>query len=117
MKSENYELIVNALRQNAGKTPLSAQNPRLIAVSKGQPWEKINDLWDRGQRVFGENRWQEAFARWSEVRSQKSELELHFIGPLQTNKVPEVVNFFDCIHSVDRPKLADALAKEGCTLP
>ena len=84
----------------------------LVAVSKQQPDEKIDAALDAGQRVFGENRVQEAISRWEHRRADYPDLILHLIGPLQTNKVAEAVALFDVIEVVDREKLAAALAKE-----
>lgn len=84
----------------------------LIAVSKGHDQEAIGTVIAAGQRVFGENRVQEAQSKWPELRQRHPGLELHMIGPLQTNKVREAVALFDVIHSLDRPKLADSLAAE-----
>ncbi len=81
----------------------------LTAVSKQQPWERIEPILAAGQAVFGENRVQEAMERWSDHRAG---IELHLIGPLQTNKVKEAVAFFDVIESLDREKLAAALSAE-----
>jgi len=80
----------------------------LVAVSKQQPWEAIQPVLDAGQRVFGENRVQEAMGRWS---GRAAGLTLHLIGPLQTNKAKEAVGFFDVIESLDREKLARVLAE------
>jgi len=82
----------------------------LIAVSKGQFDVRIDDALTAGQRVFGENRVQEAQSHWAERRARQTGLELHLIGPLQTNKVRDAVELFDVIQTVDRPKLADRLA-------
>jgi len=79
----------------------------LVAVSKTQPWEHIAPVLAAGQKVFGENRVQEAMERWGQRREG---LELRLIGPLQTNKVREAVDFFDVIETLDREKLARALA-------
>ena len=84
----------------------------LVAVSKRQPEVKINAALDAGQRVFGENRVQEASQRWTDRRLVYSDLTLHLIGPLQTNKTAEAVALFDVIEVVDREKIAGALAKE-----
>lgn len=81
----------------------------LVAVSKTQPWEHIAPVLDAGQKVFGENRVQEAIERWGDRREG---LELRLIGPLQTNKAREAVAFFDVIETVDREKLARVLAEE-----
>jgi PLP dependent protein len=81
----------------------------LVAVSKTQPWEHIAPVLEAGQKVFGENRVQEAMERWGDRRQS---LELRLIGPLQTNKAREAVAFFDVIETVDREKLARVLADE-----
>lgn len=84
----------------------------LIAVSKTFDAEAITPVIKAGQRVFGENRVQEAKAKWPALMNAHSELDLHLIGPLQSNKAREAVALFDAIHSVDRPSLCQALAKE-----
>lgn len=95
--------------------------PVLVAVTKTQPEAAIADILATGQRVFGENRVQEAEARWAGRRGAYPDLELHLIGPLQTNKAEDAVRLFDVIETVDRPKLVDALvkamAKVGRALP
>jgi pyridoxal phosphate enzyme (YggS family) len=88
----------------SGRDPASVA---LVAVSKQQPWEAIAPVLAAGQRRFGENRVQEAQARW---RDRREGLELRLIGPLQTNKVADAVALFDVIETLDRPKLARALA-------
>lgn len=85
----------------------------LTAVSKTQPPEAIDAALAAGQRVFGENRVQEAQARWSDRRAGLAGLELRLIGPLQSNKAADAVALFDVIETLDRPKLADALAVAG----
>ena len=85
---------------------------RLVAVSKTVDEAGIREALDAGQRLFGENRVQEALAKFPALKSEYPDLELHLIGPLQTNKVKEAVALFDVIQSLDRPKLADALATE-----
>jgi pyridoxal phosphate enzyme (YggS family) len=89
----------------------------LVAVSKVQPEERIEAMLASGQRVYGENRVQEAKARWGEHRLAYPDLELRLIGPLQSNKAREAVEFFDVIETLDRPKLAreiaDAMAATG----
>ena len=83
----------------------------LVAVSKTQPVEAIDELIVQGQRVFGENRVQEAQAKWPPLREANSNVSLHLIGQLQSNKAAEAVALFDCIHSLDRPSLLTALAR------
>jgi pyridoxal phosphate enzyme (YggS family) len=85
---------------------------RLVAVSKTVDEAGIREALDAGQRLFGENRVQEAQSKFPVLKSEYPDLELHLIGPLQTNKVKEAVALFDCVQSLDRPKLADALAAE-----
>jgi len=89
-----------------------ATSTTLIAVSKSHGQERIRPLLEAGQRIFGENRVQEAKAKWPDLRREYPDIELHLIGPLQSNKVREAVELFDAIHSLDRPKLAKALAAE-----
>src|SRR6476660_9689421 len=89
-----------------------AASVTLIAVSKTFPPEAIEPVIAAGQRVFGENRVQEAKAKWPALRDAHPDIELHLIGPLQSNKAKDAVALFDAIHSVDRPSLAEALAKE-----
>jgi len=84
----------------------------LIAVSKTFGAEAIEPVIAAGQRVFGENRVQEAKAKWPPLRAAHPGIALHLIGPLQSNKAKEAVALFDAIHSVDRPSIAEALAKE-----
>jgi pyridoxal phosphate enzyme (YggS family) len=93
--------------QAAGRAPADVT---LVAVSKQQPWEAIAPVLAAGQTTFGENRVQEAMARWS---GKADGLTLHLIGPLQTNKAKEAVGFFDVIESLDREKLARVLADEA----
>ena len=83
----------------------------LVAVSKTQPVEAIDALIVEGQRVFGENRVQEAAAKWPALREATPDVALHLVGQLQSNKASEAVALFDCIHSLDRPGLLNALAK------
>ncbi|HEY7997791.1 MAG TPA: YggS family pyridoxal phosphate-dependent enzyme [Pseudolabrys sp.] len=84
----------------------------LVAVSKTFGPERIEPVINGGQRVFGENRVQEAKAKWPALLAKSPSLALHLIGPLQSNKAKEAVALFDAIHSVDRPSLCEALAKE-----
>jgi len=83
----------------------------LIAVSKTHAAERIEPLLEAGHRVFGENRVQEAQAKWPDLRERFPDAELHLIGQLQSNKAEDAVELFDCIHSLDRASLLKALAK------
>ncbi|BBU61159.1 YggS family pyridoxal phosphate enzyme [Methylosinus sp. C49] len=84
----------------------------LVCVTKTFPAEAAVPLLEAGHRVYGENKVQEARAKWGELRQRFSGVELHLIGPLQSNKTREAVETFDVIESVDRPKIAEALAEE-----
>ncbi len=84
----------------------------LVAVSKTHPAEMVQEALDAGHRVFGENRVQEAKAKFPALRAAFPDLRLHLIGPLQTNKVRDAVALFDVIETIDRPKLARAVADE-----
>lgn len=84
----------------------------LVCVTKTFPAEAAVPLLEAGHRVYGENKVQEARAKWGELRQRFSGVELHLIGPLQSNKTREAVETFDVIESVDRPKIAEALAAE-----
>lgn len=83
----------------------------LLAVSKVQPLERVEAVLEQGHRVFGENRVQEAAGKWPDFKARFDGVELHLIGPLQTNKVRQAFDLFDVIHSVDRPKLANTIAR------
>ena len=93
----------------AGREPAAVT---LVAVSKTHGADKVQELLDAGQRVFGENRVQEAEEKFPALKAKYPDLELHLIGPLQTNKAREAVALFDVIQSVDRERLAATLAKE-----
>jgi pyridoxal phosphate enzyme (YggS family) len=84
----------------------------LVAISKMFGADAIVPVIAAGQRVFGENRVQEAKAKWPALKARHPDIELHLVGPLQSNKAKDAVALFDAIHSVDRPSLAEALAKE-----
>jgi pyridoxal phosphate enzyme (YggS family) len=105
---------IAAAARRAGRDPGAID---LIAVSKTQPSERIEEAIAAGQRAFGENRVQEAAAKFPALKAGHTDLRLHLIGPLQTNKAREAVRLFDAIETLDRPRLAEALAiameKEG----
>ena len=89
----------------------SIGSTKLIAVSKVQPVERIKSVLDAGHRVFGENRIQEAQSKWPAFKEQYEDVELHIIGPLQTNKTRAAMEIADSIHTLDRPKLAKNIAR------
>ena len=94
--------------QKAGRDPGSV---KLIAISKVQPNARVEAVLADGHRVFGENRVQEAHGKWPDFQERFSGVELHLVGPLQTNKARQALELFDVIHSLDRPKLAGTLAR------
>lgn len=112
MLDESFDLVKSQIIAAKQAAPGSAENVQLVAVSKQQPDEKITAALATGHRLFGENRVQEAKERWQERRADYPDLRLHLIGPLQSNKAADAVALFDVIESVDRPKIAAALAKE-----
>ena len=109
---EQLAFVRGEIRKAALGNHRSPDDVTLIAVSKTFPAEAILPVLDAGQRVFGENRVQEAKAKWPDLRARYTDVELHLIGPLQSNKAKEAVMLFDAIHTVDRPKIAEALAAE-----
>jgi PLP dependent protein len=100
---------IEAAALEAGRDPAGVQ---LIAVSKTFGAEDILPVVEAGQRVFGENRVQEAKGKWPAPRERFPDIELHLIGPLQSNKARDAVALFDAIQTIDRPKIADAVAAE-----
>jgi pyridoxal phosphate enzyme (YggS family) len=104
--------IVARIETVRKKAVAPAARTTLVAVTKTHPAEAIRPVLDAGHRVFGENRVQEAKGKWPALREAYPGIELHLIGPLQTNKVKEAVALFDVIETLDRPKLADALKAE-----
>jgi len=107
-----YDLLKNRMKNAHERFEPEAKFPQLVAVSKTLPVEKITPLLDLGHRIFGENRVQEATGKWPELLEKYPGVELHLIGPLQTNKVREALKIFDVVQSLDREKLARALSLE-----
>ncbi len=110
--SANLEEINAKIAGAASRAGRSANDVSLVAVSKVQPFARVEAACLAGHRLFGENRVQEAMERWPSLRERFPDLKLHLIGPLQTNKAADAVAFFDVIETVDRPKLAAALRRE-----
>ncbi|WP_295557387.1 YggS family pyridoxal phosphate-dependent enzyme [uncultured Hyphomicrobium sp.] len=103
------ETRIAAAARETGRDPASVH---LIAVTKTFGAEDIRPVLEAGHRLFGENRVQEAKSKWPELRTLYPGLTLHLIGPLQSNKAREAVELFDAIHTIDRPKIAKAIADE-----
>ena len=112
MLQASFDLVLSQISAAQDAAVGSADKVHLVAVSKQQPEEKITAALATGHRLYGENRVQEAKERWQERRADYPDLRLHLIGPLQSNKAADAVALFDVIESVDRPKIAAALAKE-----
>lgn len=108
MGLSDIQARVNAATQAAGRAP---GDVTLIAVSKLQPFDRVVAVLDAGHRAYGENYVQEAATKWHALRARFAGVQVHMIGPLQTNKAKLAVELFDAIHSVDRASLADKLAR------
>jgi len=111
--AERRQKVLDDIGRAAALARRNPSDVQLIAVSKGRSAEAIEPLIAAGQIDFGENRVQEALAKWPDLLARYPQLRLHGIGRLQSNKAADAVKLFDTIHSVDRQSLLDALAKEG----
>ena len=105
----NVKKLINSTEVSVGRASNSVS---LVAVSKQHSLEAITQVFNAGHKVFGENRVQEALTKFPGIKEAHTDLELHLIGPLQTNKVRDAVNLFDVIETLDRPKLAKEIARE-----
>jgi pyridoxal phosphate enzyme (YggS family) len=111
--AERRQKILGEIAAAAKLSRRVADDVQLIAVSKTRTAEQIEDLIAAGQRDFGESRVQEAAGKWPPLRSRHSDVRLHCIGRLQSNKASDAIGLFDVIHSLDRPSLLEALVKEA----
>lgn len=103
--------ILQKIRDEEARVGRAVGSTRLIAVSKVQPLDRVVSVLDEGHRLFGENKVQEAAGKWPDLRARYEGIELHLIGPLQTNKARQAMELFDAIETVDRPKLAKTIAR------
>ena len=108
MSLDEIRSRIDMAAQNAGRIP---SDVTLIAVSKVQPSDRVAAILDQGHRVFGENKVQEAAGKWPAFREIYDNIDLHLIGPLQTNKARQAMELAQTIHTLDRPKLANTLAR------
>ena len=108
----NLRTIYTRIASARDKALAPAVETRLVAISKGHVADRIEPVLAAGHRLFGENRVQEAKAKWPALKERYSDVELHLVGALQSNKVGEAAALFDCVHSLDRVKLAGAFAAE-----
>ena len=103
---KNYKKIIDHISRYNKKFSSTSKNPKLIAVSKTFPEAIIQQVINQGQLIFGENRVQEAIQKWINLKKKKNKkIELHLIGPLQSNKVKEALSIFDVIQTIDREKI------------
>ena len=107
----SLDKIKNLVHQAEVKSSRAIGKTKLIAVSKVQPDDRIKTVLEAGHRVFGENRVQEAKSKWPAFKQHYQDIELHIIGPLQTNKTRAAMELADSIHTLDRPKLAKHMAR------
>ena len=105
-------VISSKIKQAEDSAGRAIGSTQLIAVSKVQPNERVLSVLEQGHKIFGENKVQEAQGKWPTFRENFSNLKIHLIGPLQSNKVKQAVALFDAIHTVDRLKLAQKLSNE-----
>lgn len=103
--------IRSKIEAACSKAGRATDTVKLIAVSKVQPLDRVEAVLDEGHRLFGENRVQEAAGKWPDFRERYGPIEVHLIGPLQSNKARQAMELFQAIHSVDRPKLAKTIAR------
>ena len=110
--TQNYNEVMSRIAAAAGRAGRQTEDITLVAVSKTFGPEDIEPELQIPHRTFGENRVQESYGKWPELKSRYPDTVLHLIGPLQTNKAREAVSLFDCIETLDREKLARTLGKE-----
>ncbi|MDJ0628092.1 MAG: YggS family pyridoxal phosphate-dependent enzyme [Rhodobacter sp.] len=103
--------ILARIRAEEARVGRAAGSVRLVAVSKVQPLKRVEAVLEAGHRLFGENKVQEAAGKWPAFRDRYDGIVLHLVGPLQTNKARQAMELFDCIETLDRPKLARTLAR------
>ncbi len=112
MRQSAYSKIIDKIRETARSCERNKEDVRLICVSKTFAGEQIVPVLEEGARIFGENRVQEAQSKWPQLKEQFDAIELHLIGPLQSNKAGDAVALFDVIHTIDREKIANAISRE-----
>jgi pyridoxal phosphate enzyme (YggS family) len=110
--SENFDAVFKKIRRAERMAGREEGRAHLVAVTKTQSLESLKQTLDYGHRLFGENKVQEAKDHWEDFKKEYPDIKLHLIGPLQTNKAKDAVALFDCIETLDREKLAGALADE-----
>ena len=111
--AENLAAVHEQIDRYAERAGRTSDTVNLIAVAKTKPQEAVVEALQAGQMIFGENRVQESQGKYPDLRADWPDMELHLIGPLQTNKTKDALALFDVIHTVDRPKLVRSIAKES----
>lgn len=114
--AENLAAVDEQILRYAKRAGRARDSVNLIAVAKTKPQDAVIEALQAGQMIFGENRVQESQGKYPDLRADWPDLELHLIGPLQTNKTKDALALFDVIHTVDRPKLVRSIAKEAQTV-
>ena len=114
--AENLAAVDEQILRYAERAGRARDSVNLIAVAKTKPQDAVIEALQAGQMIFGENRVQESQGKYPDLRADWPDLELHLIGPLQTNKTKDALALFDVIHTVDRPKLVRSIAKEAQTV-
>lgn len=114
--AENLAAVQEQIDRFAERAGRESDSVNLIAVAKTKPQEAVIEALQAGQMIFGENRVQESQGKYPDLRADWPDLELHLIGPLQSNKTKDAMALFDVIHTVDRPKLVRSIAREAQTL-
>ncbi len=109
-KHAGLNAVIDRINEAEDKAGRERGSVNLVAVGKTFGADVIRPVLDAGHRIFGENRVQESLAKWPELKAEYDGIDLHLIGPLQTNKVKDAIGLFDCIETLDRPKLARVLA-------
>ena len=106
---DNYNAVLENIRKIKNNSQTFPEHFKLIAVSKTFGEDVISKLLEKGHRIFGENKIQEAENKWTNLKKNFSDVDLHFIGPLQSNKAKKALEIFNCIHSIDREKLVNKI--------
>jgi len=111
--TSKLEIIKNKIAEQEIEAGQKKDTVKLIAVSKTKPLDQIKPVIDQGQSHFGENKVQEAESKWKDIKGKNKTIDLHLLGPLQSNKVKKVFGLFDFIHSVDKSSLAEKISDEA----
>lgn len=109
---KNYQNVIKSINESADKSCRKSSDISLVVVTKNFDRKAVEPILNLGHKTFGENKVQEASEKWFDIKKDYTDIELHLIGPLQSNKVPEAVALFDVIETIDRSKVAIKIAEE-----